>query len=81
MPLTSTYDKFILIGDFIAEEKENVLSDFMDLYDLKNLVKQNTCFKSVENPSCVDLFLTNSNSSFQSTGVISTGIPYQAATR
>ena len=45
----------------------------MDLYDLKHLVKQNTCFKSVVNPSCVDLFLTNSNRSFQSTNVISIG--------
>ena len=71
---TQTYDQFLLIGDFNAEEKENTLSEFMDLYDLKNLVKQNTCFKSVENPSCVDLFLTNSSRSFQNTNVISTGI-------
>ena len=46
----------------------------MDLYDLQNLGKENTCFKSVENPSCVDLFLTNCSSSFQSTFVILTGI-------
>ena len=43
----------------------------MVLYDLKNMVKENTCFKSVKNPSCVDLFLTNCRS-FQHTKVIST---------
>ena len=71
---TQTYEKFLLIGEFNAEEKENTLSEFLDLYDLKILVKQNTCFKFVENPSCVDLFLTNSSRYFQNTNVISTGI-------
>ena len=68
------YDKFIFIGDFNAEEDEVILGDFMELYDLKNLVKEKTCFKSVENPSCVDLFLTNCRRSFQNTNVISTGV-------
>ena len=53
--------------DFNAEEKVVILKDFMELYGLKNLVKEKTCFKSVENPSYVDLLLTN-------TDVISTGI-------
>ena len=67
-------DKFILLGDFNAEEGEVTLGDFMDLYDLKHLVKEKTCFKSVENPSCIDLFLTNCSRSFQKTNAISTGI-------
>ena len=46
----------------------------MELYDLRNMVKQKTCFKSVENPSSVDLFLTNSPKSFQNTIALSTGI-------
>ena len=50
------------------------IKNFMELYDLKNLVKEKTCFKSVQNPSCVDLFLTNCNRSFQHTSVVSTGI-------
>ena len=50
------------------------MSNFMQLYDLKNLVKENTCFKSIENPSCVDLFLTNCCKSFQNTFDTSTGI-------
>ena len=68
------YDKIVLAGDFNAEVKEIILNNFMDLYDLQNLIKENTCFKSVENPSCVDLFLTNCSRTFQSTFVTSTGI-------
>ena len=71
---TQTYDRFLLVGDFSAEEKEFTLGNFMDLYNLIYLVKDNTCFKSVENPTCVDLFLTNCCRSFQNTAVISTGI-------
>ena len=43
-------------------------------YDAKNLVKQKTCFKSIENPSCIDVFLTNSYRSFNNTTTISTGL-------
>ena len=71
---SGTYDRLLLCGDFNAEEKENVLSDFLDLYDLKSLNQEKTCFKSIQNPSCVDLFLTNCNRSFQHTKVISSGM-------
>ena len=71
---TQNYDKIILVGDFNAEVGEVVLKNFMELYDLKNLVKENTCFKSAENPSCIDLFLTNCSTSFRHTNVISSGI-------
>ena len=70
---TQKYEKLILAGDFNAEQKENVLNNFMDLYDLKCLVNEKTCFKSIQNPSCIDLFLTNCNRSFVSTTTISTG--------
>ena len=70
---TKSYDNFLLIGDFNAEEGEADMENFMELYDLGNLIKEKTCFKSVENPSCVDLFLTNCVS-FQNTKVISIGI-------
>ena len=41
---TQNYDKIVLAGDFNAEETEIILNNFMDLYDLQNLVKENTCF-------------------------------------
>ncbi len=46
---------------------------FLAQNNSKNLVKENTCFKSVENPSCIDLFITNNPMGFQSTSVINVG--------
>ena len=68
------YDKFILAGDFNAEEKEIIMSNFLGTYGLESLVKENTCFKSIDNPSCIDLFLTNSYNSFQHTAVLASGL-------
>ena len=61
------YEKFLLIGDFNAQEIESCFSLFPSRYDAKNIVKVKTCFKNVENPSCTDLFITNSPNSFQNT--------------
>ena len=70
----ATYEKVLLIGDLNAEEHQPCLQDFTTQYDLKNLVKEKTCFKSIENPSCIDLFLTNHPESFQGTTTISSGL-------
>ena len=63
----NNYDKILLIGDFNAEKTEPCLESFLYEHDLQNLVKENTCFKSAENPSCIDLILTNRNMFFQNT--------------
>ena len=47
---------------------------FCDTHNLKNLMKELTCFKSVNNPCCIDLILTNRASSFQNTNVVETGL-------
>ena len=67
------YDSFLLTGDFNAEECESVLSSFIFEYDAYCLVKEKTCFKNLNNPSCIDLFITNKKHSFQNTTTISTG--------
>ena len=74
MNVYNTYDKILLVGDFNAEEKETDCEDFLDLYNLKKLVKDKTCFKSIKRPTCVDLFLINCSYSFQHTKAISAGI-------
>ena len=33
-----------------------------------------SCFKSLENPSCIDVFLTNSHNSFKHSTVLSVGL-------
>ena len=70
----SNYDKFLLAGDFNVEENEGCLKEFLYEYNAKNLVKENTCFKNIDNPSCIDLFITNSYQSFQNTTTVSTGL-------
>ena len=70
----SNFDKFLLAGDFNIEENDDILDEFMEDYLAKNLVKEPTCFKNAENPSCIDLFITNSYQSFQKTTTITTGL-------
>ena len=65
----AVYDKMLLVGNFNAEEGEM----FIGSISFKNLIKQKTCFKNSENPSCIDLFLTNSANSFQNTTTLSCG--------
>ena len=53
---------------------EHSMKDFCCLYNLKNLVKNPTCFKNSDHPTCIDLILTNKSSSFQHTSIIETGL-------
>ena len=40
---------------------------FCENYNLKTLIKQRTCYKNPDNPTCIDLILTNIPLSFQNT--------------
>ena len=68
------YDNILLLGDFNSEFSEPCLNNFCDIYNLKSLVKEPTCFKNPDSPSCIDLFLTNIPRTFQGTTTIETGI-------
>ena len=70
----SCYDKILLTGDFNAEIHDDYLQSFLYQHELKSLVKEKTCFKSISNPSCIDLFLINNALSSQSTKNVSTGL-------
>ena len=70
----SNYDKVLIAGDLNIDVEEDILEDFLFEQNMKNLVKEKTCFKSMENPSCIDLFLTNVSQSFQNTTTIATGL-------
>ena len=50
------------------------MSDFMELYDLKNYASVSTCYKNPGNPSFIDFFLTNKNLYFQKTNAFETGL-------
>ena len=68
------YERFMLIGDFNADESGHCLSQFLFEMNAKNILKEPTCYKSLSNPDCIDLVITNSSSSFQNTKAISTGL-------
>ena len=72
--LSSQYENIILLGDFNVETEEKNISDFMNIYNLKSLIKEKTCYKNPERPSCIDLILTNSPRSFQNSNVFETGL-------
>ena len=71
MPL---YDNILLLGDFNAEFSEHSMEEFYAIYSLRNLIKFPTCFKSLTNPSPIDVMLTNRFRSFQNSVAIETGL-------
>ena len=68
------YDKVLLSGDFNSEMSEVCFDSFLYQHDLKNLVKEKTCFKNVSNPTYIDLSLTNQVFSFQNIINVATGL-------
>ena len=70
----SSYNNFIIPGDFNVEMEEQQIKAFCDKYGLKSLVKQPTCYKSPGSPMCIDLILTKAPQKFQSTCVLETGL-------
>ena len=72
--LHKKYEHFVIIGDFNSEINEDAMNEFCCIYNLKSLINKPTCFKNPKNPSCIDLILTNSSSSFQNTSIIETNL-------
>ena len=72
--LLTKYDNVFLMGDFNADKNKTSLKDFCQLYNLKHLIKVPTCYKNPENPSIIDLMLTNSPYSYQNSCAIEIGL-------
>ena len=72
--LTLKYDSIILMGYFNSEPADSVVPDFCKIYNLKNIIREKPCFKNLNNPSCIDLLITNRLKSFQNSVVIETGL-------
>ena len=72
--LSSKYDNFILLGDFNSWMEDSPMKAFGEINKLWNLMKEPTCFKNPENPTCIDLILANKPLSFKNTYVIETGL-------
>ena len=69
-----------MVGELISILQSMIILSnlFLELfcasYNLKGLIKEPTCFKSVGNSSCIDLILTNHPKRFQNFDVCETGI-------
>ena len=70
---SSKYDIPIVLGDFNAETSNTTISEFCTTCNLKNIIKEPTCFKNFENPTCIDLILANWSKCFQNSNVFGTG--------
>ena len=71
---STTYEKILILGDFNVGIEEQYMKAFCDNYNLRSLIKQPTCYKNPNNPICIDLNLSNTPRSFQSSCVIETGL-------
>ena len=71
---SNTCDNFFIAGDLNCQEAEPILSEFLNMHSAKNIVKEGRCFKSIENPICIDMFLTNKPNLFFNTSTINTGL-------
>ena len=70
---SSKYKKMLILRDFNLGIDEPQMKSFCETYNLTNLIKQPTCYKRPENPTCIDWILTNVPSTFQSICGIETG--------
>ena len=68
------YEHFLIMKDFNADVSDHSITLFCTLFKLKSIVKEPKCYKNPENPSCIDLFLTNCPRNFQSTCLYETGL-------
>ena len=71
---STAYEKILILCDFNVGIEEQHMETFCDNYNLTSLIKQPTCYKNPNNPTCIDLILTNTPRSFQTTCVIKTGL-------
>ena len=64
-----------MLGDFYVVKSDDNMIDFCHMYNLENKIKQPTCYKNHNNPSSIDVILTNRAKSFQNAITIETGLP------
>ena len=71
---SKSYENIILISDFNVEISDSHMNSFSAIYHLKSLIKEPTCYKNPEKPTCIDLILTNSPRQFQAPLTLETGL-------
>ena len=46
------YENYVLIGDFNVNTSVNSVKEFCSLNRLKNIIKEPSCYKNSEKPTC-----------------------------
>ena len=64
----------LIAGDFNGQVSDIKLDTSLSIWNFKSLGKGPTCLKNPNNPSCIDLFLTNAIRSFKDTQLFETGL-------
>ena len=54
-----TYGNLIILDDFNAEIYESNMESFCTINNLKCIMEEPTCYENPDNPTCIDLILTN----------------------
>ena len=70
---SSSFDNVVFIGDFNVSTNHNSMINFCDLTGL-DFINVPTCCKNFDNPTSIDLILTNRPSYFQRSTVFETGL-------
>ena len=65
----------IVVGNFNLSVEEANTKNLYERFSLKNLIKDPTCYKNQNNPSCKDLMFTNKARRFQRSCVTETDLP------
>ena len=71
---SSKYDNYLLVGNFNVSVEEANVKDFCERFNLKNVIKDPTCYKNPNNSICIDLMFSNKARRFQLSYVIETGL-------
>ena len=48
-----------MIGNSNAEDSKETLLNYLEKHNAANFENNKTCFKSLDNPSCIDLLITS----------------------
>ena len=68
----STHEKVVILSQFNIFTENNYIKTFRENSNIKSLIKQPACYKNPDNPTWIDLMLTNVPRSFESTKVLQT---------
>ena len=70
-----TYENLIILGDFNAKISDFNMKSFCTINaHLKCIIKELTCYKNPDNPTCIDLILANCLKNFQESSTLETGL-------